>query len=77
MKLSNYKPSPNRLSPEQKELIESHFWGAKSKEFTDTKGVVLNMAWQIAELTGIAERKINRYVNVLLTEKLKKINDTE
>lgn len=77
MKLSKHKPSPNRLTPEQKQLIESHFWGEKSKEFTDAKGVVLNMAWQISELTGIGERQINRYVNFLITEKIKKTNDTE
>jgi hypothetical protein len=73
MKLSNYTPSPKRLTSEQKQLIESYFTG--KIKFTNDKGVILNKSWQIAQLTGLKEGTVNRYVDSLIYEKRKKMNN--
>lgn len=75
MKLSNHIQSPNRLTQEQKQLIESFFWGENSKSFTDVKGVVLNKTWQISVLTGIQDYKVERYLNRLIKLKREKLNE--
>jgi len=75
MKQSNHIPSPNRLSIAQKQLIESYFCGENSKNFTDAKGIVLNKTWQISELTGINEFRVVRYLNRLIEQKIKKMNN--
>lgn len=75
MKLSNYVPSPRRLSSEQKLLIEKYFFGGKGKAFTDDRGIVLNKTWQISVLTGISEYRITRYLNKILTQKRNQLNE--
>jgi len=73
MKLSNYTPSPKRLTNEQKQLIENYFTG--KIRFTNDKGVILNKSWQISQLTGLKESTVNRYVDAIIYEKRKKMNE--
>lgn len=77
MKLSNYIPKKKPLTDEQKKLIESYFWGEKSKEFKDIDGVILNTTKVISLVTGISENRISRYLNILLAQKRNSINDME
>lgn len=77
MKLSNYTPKPTGLNEHEKAVVESYFFGNKERAFTNERGVVLNKTWQIARLTGISEARINRYIDKVLAEKRKKLNDED
>ncbi len=73
MKLSNYTYSTKHLTEEQKKLIEGYFFGGN--KFTNDKGITLNKMWHIAQLTGIREAKISQYLDSILYEKRKKMNE--
>jgi hypothetical protein len=73
MKLSNYTPSPKRLTAEQKQLIENYFTG--KVKFANDKGVILNKSWHIAQLTGLNESTVNRYIDAFIYEKRKNMKN--
>jgi len=75
MKLSNYAPKFRGMTQEQKDLIESYFWGEKSKEIKDPQGIVLNSNWQISRLTGVTEFRVSKYIDYLPRMKRNKLND--